>query len=82
MYTSSKRQHVNAFASRLSGWFPRLFCEIRIAPGLSPLFVPRLWGRIFAPENMNALHRSSRAEAPSSAANELLRLLSSRGVDK
>ena len=31
MYTSSKRQHVNAFASRLSGWFPRLFCEIRIA---------------------------------------------------
>ena len=31
MYTSSKRQHVNAFASRLSGWFPRLFCKIRIA---------------------------------------------------
>ena len=31
MYTSSKRQHVNAFASRLSGWFPGLFCEIRIA---------------------------------------------------
>ena len=31
MYTSSKRQHVNAFASRLSGWFPRLFFGIRIA---------------------------------------------------
>ena len=58
-------------------------CGTPHAPGLSPLFVPRLWGRIFAPENMNgALHRPSRAEAPSSAANELLRLLSSRGVDK
>ena len=31
MYTSSKRQHVNAFASRFSGWFPRLFFGIRIA---------------------------------------------------
>ena len=31
MYTSSKRQYVNAFASRLSEWFPILFCETRIA---------------------------------------------------
>ena len=31
IYTSEKRQHVNAYESRLSGWFPRLFCEIRIA---------------------------------------------------
>ena len=49
---------------------------------LSPLFCAQLWRHYFAPENMNALHRSSRAEAPSSAVNELLRLLSSRGVEK
>ena len=43
MYTSSKRQHVNAFASRLSVWFPRLFCEIRIAR--LPARVHFLWSR-------------------------------------